>query len=135
MEVALRTQLSEKRFTTHDGRIWPVDRIRMQSAEDIRRRMVEDIGTLYREAGSGEFISVSMDDLREKGWSPQQIRQHGFTAWNLFGAQRSAKAKVMRASELRREQDRPHRIVADAAAVILVIGAISVWSGHLTSAI
>lgn len=135
MEVALRTQLSETRFTTQDGRIWPVDRIRMQSSEEIRRRMVEDIATLYREAGSGEFTSISMDDLRQKGWSPEQVRQHGFTAWNLFGAQRAASAKVKRASEARRDRDRPHRIVGDAAAALLVLGAISAWASHFTGTI
>jgi hypothetical protein len=133
MEAALRTQISEARRTTHDGRIWPVERHRMQSAETIRERMIEDIAKLARV--DGEFASLSLDDLTRQGWTPDQVRHHGTTAFNLFRARCDAAETVSDARQMRTRRDRPARMVADAAAILFFAGSVGLWAGHFTGAL
>jgi hypothetical protein len=133
MEAALRSQTAEDRRTTQDGRIWPVERARMQSGKTIRERMVEDIQTLARV--DGEFASLSLDDLGRKGWMPEQVRQHGSTAFNLFHAQVRAEAKTTAARRHLRERDSAARMALDAAALAIFIIPVLFWSGRFAGAL
>ncbi len=45
----MRTTRSEARYTTQDGRIWPVTRDRMENPRHIGDRMVQDIAALINE--------------------------------------------------------------------------------------
>lgn len=129
----MRNQLPEHRRITQDGRIWPVDRCRMQSAEMIRRRMVEDIRSLVHDGG--EDAVVSLDCVRRLGWTQEQIDRHGRTAFSLFNAEERAAEQIDAAARSHRAANRPGRIVADAAAVLAFLCMVGVWAGHFTGAI
>lgn len=129
----MRSQISEDRQTTQDGRLWPVARHRMLKAETIRQRMVEDIRDLARV--DGENASLSLDDLGRKGWTPEQVRAHGSTAFNLFNAQIRAQTKTSAARRQQRERDSAASMALDAAALAIFVIPVLFWSGRFAGAL
>lgn len=66
--------LREDKFTTQDGRIWPVARDRMASPNTIRQRMQEDGEALLRERGAE--ATITQDDFQRLGWTRGQVSAH-----------------------------------------------------------
>jgi hypothetical protein len=133
MEAALRSPISEHRRTTQDGRIWPVERHRMQSAAQIRERMLEDIAALARI--DGEFASLSYDDLARKGWTPEQVRAHGSAAFSVFNARQRAAEKAAAGKRDYRSRDSAGRMAIDAAALAIFTAPVLFWAGRFTGAL
>jgi hypothetical protein len=109
----------ESRIATHDGYIWPYERRLMQKPGPIRERMVEDIGRLVTDGG--EDAVVTLADLARLGWPQGKVEEHGKAAFAIFAVQQAAKE--------RRRVDRPARIAAEAAALLLFCGTALFWAG------